>query len=141
MSKRQSTNYNKFDRVRNTIFSVYRMAKTYQHSFEDLMKDQKKYLEHPDRHGLPQYYMGNLQGVANTLFNDLQTNQVEWMHYYTNRVGRIVYVNDWDDLPDYIKDNGNFHGNHFWKNPKKNDQGQLVHRPFGVNPSTGTGRN
>jgi hypothetical protein len=139
ISKRQTIQYNKYQRIKTIIHDVYRQAKVFQSSLDELMEAQKKYLNHPEKDDLNQYYTGCLSGIADTLFDNLQTNQLEWLMYYTNRAGRVVYIKDWDKLPRYIKDSGKFNGNHFWKNPKINKDGEKLHRPFGNTPSVGVG--
>lgn len=139
VSKRQTTLYNKFQRIKNVIGEVHRRAKTFQSTLEELLEDQKKYLNHPEKNDLNSYYDGCLFGIASTLFDNIQTQQLEWLLYYTNRAGRVVHVKGWDNLPKYIKISGKFNGNHFWKDPKKDENGNLIHRRFGNNPSMGVG--
>ena len=139
MTKYSTTQYNKFKRIESVIYDVYRQAKTWQHSLEELMEAQKKYLNHPEKEALPQYYQGKLSGIADVFFGIIQTKELKWLMYYTNRADRVVYVKKWEHLPKYIRNNGNFNGNHFWKNPIKLTDGRgFIHRPFGNNPSKGT---
>ncbi len=139
VSKRQTTLYNKADRVEQAIRDCFQRTITYHASFDQYLEWSKKTYEHPDRKGLTSYYVGYLHGVSSTLFDHIQRDCVEWMMYYTNRRGRVVYVRRWERLPAYIKDSGNFNGNHFWKN-KRGHKRTGNPKPFGNSPSKGVGR-
>ncbi len=138
VSKHYTTQGNKCDRVEQAIFDLFRRTITYQASFDQYLEWSKKVNEHPDRAGLTSHYTGYLHGVSSTLFRHIQGDCLEWMMYYTNRNNRVVYVRRWERLPQYIKNSGNFNGNHFWKN-KRGVKRIGNPRPFGNSPSKGVG--
>lgn len=126
ISKRQKTQYNHFCKVRTSLYDLFRRTKTFQLNFDEFLELRKElYLEHPSmgkrRNGenkLNQYYRGCLNGIESTLFNILQTEQVEWLHCYESQFNRPKYVKQWEQIPLSIRMNeGLVKSNHFWKNP------------------------
>ena len=142
-SKHYTTQYNKCSRVESAIYDVYSSCRIFQPCFNDFLGLKKKRIhEHPDLKGLTSYNIGYLIGIESCLFHTLQKEWVEWMMYYTNKNGKVIHVRKWQRLPKYIKDNGNFNGNFFWKRNERGKARRLprVFKPFGNNPSNGVGR-
>lgn len=136
VSKHYTTQGNHCDKVEQAIQDCFRRTITYQLSFDEYLAEAKKTHEHPSRVGLTDYYKGYLHGVSTTLFHHIQRDCLEWMMYYTNKNGKVVYVKKWERLPKYIKYSGNFNGNHFWKNVKGRKRTGPP-KPFGNCPSNG----
>lgn len=135
------TQFNKYIRVESALYSLYRQAKTFQMSLDELLKiKEEKINNHPDKKGLTSYYIGKLRGIDDCLFSQIQTEWTEWKMYYTNKVGRVVYTKKWEKIPEYIKDNGKFNGNHFWKMTDLQKKRKEDPKPFGNQPSIGAGR-
>ncbi len=120
ISKRQTTQYNHFCKVKSSLYELFSRTKTFQLSFPEYLElKNKMYFDHPSLPKLPAYYRGYLEGIEETLFHRIQTEEVQWLHYYTNEEGNTIYKNKWGYIPREIRLNkGLVKSNHFWKNPR-----------------------
>jgi hypothetical protein len=141
VSKRQTTQYNHFCKVKSSLYELFSRTKSFKLSFPEYLELKKKmYHDHPSmgkrRNGenfLNNYYRGCLNGIEETLFHRIQTEEVQWLHYYINEEGKTIYEKNWLNLPDYIKEpKGLVKSNHFWKNPRDINNP----KPWGTNPAT-----
>lgn len=131
MSKYHTTQFNHLDELKRNLYHVYQRAYEWKWSTDKLFALRKKMVyDNPSYSKLNQINIASLSGADSALFHNIQRNLVEWNLYYTNKNGKVIYVKKWQKLPKYIRDNGKFNGNHFWKRTTK---------PWGTNPSVGAG--
>jgi hypothetical protein len=134
ISKRQTTQYNHFCKVRDSLYDLFRQTQTFQLNFNEYLElKKKKFTDHPSRKKLNQYYTGCLSGIESTFFHLIQTEKVEWLHSYKTRSGNTIYKKSWEQVPlSYRKKpQRKIQSNHYWKNPKdKNNP-----KPWGTEPS------
>jgi hypothetical protein len=141
ISKRQTTQYNHFCKVRSSLYELFSRTKSFKLSFPEYLELKKKmYHDHPSmgkrKNGenfLNKYYRGCLNGIEETLFHQIQTEHVNWLHYYEHpTTGKTVYTNRWENIPLRIRTNkGLVKSDHFWKNPR-NPQNP---KPWGTDPT------
>lgn len=119
-SKWVTTQYNHFQTAKAVLLDSYRHAKIFHMTCNEFVTERSaKVYETNSYKRLSQYYKGKLSGISDTLFEQIQTELVEWKHYYKNRAGRIVYVSRWEKMPKYIREGNLFSSNHFWKGTTK----------------------
>ena len=119
MSKYGTTQYNHFDKVRNSVYSLYRSVHFRQMTFNEYLKEKKERVyNHPSYARLKGNAMGHISGIGEALYGQIEKS-VEWKHFYKNKSGKTIYVKDWGKLPNYIKETGEFYSNHFWKDTTK----------------------
>lgn len=131
MSKYHTTQFNHLDKLKGNLYSIYQRAQREKWNTVTLFARRKAMVyDSPSYKKINQINMASLSGADSALFNNIQRNLVEWKIYYTNKNGKVVYVKQWQELPKYIRDNGNFNGNHFWNE---------TNLPWGDHPSVGRG--
>lgn len=138
MSEHHAKQFKKFSELESLLYDKYRTAKNFQMDLEKLFELKNKYYDDPQHSKLVSYYVGKLSGIDSCLFAQIQNEHTEWKHYYVNKNEKTIYVNKWEKLPQYIKNNGEFFGNYFWKRTQEQIKANEEPRPFG-NPSVGLG--
>src|SRR6056297_1029388 len=99
MSRYHKEQYNNFLKVKQSIRECYSRAKSFKTSFDQL-QDIKNEMIHknPALKKLNHYYKGKVAGYELALWELLQSDWVEWKHFYINKEGNTVIV-DYDNLP------------------------------------------
>lgn len=121
MSKYQTTQYNHFARCKQAMGSIYNMAKHCKMTHSQIIERAKEYIYDTNSYKkLNGYYRAHLSGMAEAYFHDLYKYDLTWMHFYTNKNGKVIHVTKWDKMPKYIRyDDSKFESNHFWNDSLK----------------------
>ncbi|MCP4367679.1 MAG: hypothetical protein GY797_06150 [Deltaproteobacteria bacterium] len=141
MSKHYDRQIKMLDNLKGRLMGIHNRAHSEEIPFHRYLALKTLYIHESDEYGkLTDKNRACLEGYSSAMFDNIQMNLTKWLMYYTNKNGKVIYVKKWQRLPQYIKDSGNFNGNHFWI-PKKGikrspDKGP---QPFGNTPSTGVG--
>jgi len=141
MSRHYDVQIKNMDRLKGRLMQIHRNAHQGETPLQDLLNKKSAYIyDSPEWERLTSRSQAIVNGYASALFDNIQANLTRWMLYYTNKNNKVVYVTKWQRLPKYIRDNGNFNGNHFWIPAKgiKRDRNKGP-QPFGSTPSTGVG--
>lgn len=138
MSKHYEKQLKIVDHFKGRLMQIHRNAHRDQIPLHKLLDLKSAYIfDHPDYMKLTRGSRAILSGYADALFSNIQMNLTKWLMYYTNKNDKVVYVEKWDDLPEYIKENGKHQGNHFWIPQPGVKLKDKTPQPFGDNPSTG----
>jgi hypothetical protein len=110
------TNYKNYVMIENLCKEVYRSACARCFTLEEYLEHrERKVFANPVFKKLTVRHKMAISAVQGIHFGIIQEEKVEWLMYYVNKEGSIIFVKKWDMLPEYIKKGDLFRGNHFWK--------------------------
>lgn len=126
-SSRQTTNYNRFTRVKAKVGDIYSRAIAYRLPSDKTTDELKALYGSDDYKRLPQYYKGFIQGLQEGLSADIWRNHVVWMLGPSTGPTRVAHTEWTEEMSRLCRLPGQLYGGHFWTN---DDGTPALDRPY-----------
>lgn len=116
ISRRQTTNYNHYEKCLSTVKSLYNMAECYQLTHDKMLENRNEYLYKKNSFKrLTTYYRGKLRGFEDCLFGNLFRYHLIWLFSYTKQ-GKRIFTDKWENMPEDIRyDSKCFTSAYYWR--------------------------
>lgn len=141
-SRRQTTNYNRYERVRRQLADVYARAHAYHLSHDRILALRDPILKSNDYRRLTTYYRGYIAGLQDGWMRECWT-KVVWRLGPASGPTRTAIRDAWtEEMSELSRRPGELYGGHYWLT----DAGEITDKEFTayavINPdriATGTG--
>jgi hypothetical protein len=113
-SKRQTTQYNHWQRAKSALSDLYMSAKIYRLTHAQILERRSKLFESNSYRRLTTYYVGYMRGLDDAYMADIWRNHVVWMLGPKSGPTRQVHTEWTEEMSTLCRTPGALFGGHYW---------------------------